>query len=231
MESFGFSDAILQEGWNRLEACAELALVEEPSFGPNPKIVESLDAFENVWFAVVKATLKGNYPEVHDALFAKLWQGSGRDTAMTVGTFLKRLREMAAGEGVYADHGSDARTLLAARGLSDSVVAEAEELIATIKTTVKIDQAKLITKEDQEKAVAHLWVWYREWSAIASDAVKVRRVLSAMGFLKGSGGLVSSDEELFDEETDSAEDAVVETEDPGAVAMEADEKEAPIAAE
>lgn len=206
MESFGFSDAVLQDGWNRLETCTERALADEPSFAPNPKIVESLDAFENVWFAVAKATLKGNYPDVHDALFANLWHGTGRDTAMTVGTFLKRLREMEAGVGAYARHGSDARALLLARGLSESIVAEAEASIATIKTTVKIDDGKLISKEDQEKAVAHLWAWYLEWSAIARVAVKDRRLLRSMGFLNGSGAK---------EDSEDLDEVEVVTEDPG----------------
>jgi hypothetical protein len=216
MKSFGFSDEVLHEGWSRLEASAELTLVEEPSLGPNPKIIEQLDRFENVWFTVVRATLKSNYPEIHDALFAKLSQVSGRDSALTVGTFLRRLREMEAGGGVYTENGLKARELLAARGLTESVVVEAEAWIASIKTTVKMDDSEIASKAEQEKAVEHLWAWYLEWSAIARIAVKDRRLLRSMGFLSGSGK-ASLDEELFEEASTSSAVAAVETEAPGEV--------------
>lgn len=213
MERFGFSEAVLQDGWNRLETCAELAVVEEPSFGPNSQLFKSLDAFEHIWFAVAKASLKGNYPKVHHAFLANLRQTTGRDTAITVGTFLKRLREMEAGEGAYAEHGPEARALLTARGLTESVAAEAEELLATLKTMVKFDEAQLVTtaenaKAEHAKAVAHLWAWYLEWSAIARVAVKDRRLLRSMGFLNGSGrGKDSSDDSLLEEDPCSSEQA------------------------
>ncbi len=230
MKSFGFSDDVLREGWARLEATAELAMMEEPSAGPNPKIVEQLDQFENVWFGVTKATLKSNFPAVHDALFAKLSQASGRDVAMTVGTFLKRVREMEAGEGAYSEEGQAARALLAERGLTEDVVVEAEKLIAGVKTTVKVDESEWTTKEREEKAFAHLWDWYLEWSAIARIAVKDRRRLRSMGFLNSPSSAKDTEEET-DDESDSETDAVkkaavsdrLETVDP--------EKSGPVAAE
>lgn len=213
VKAFGFSDEVLQEGWRRLEATAELALVEEPSLGPDPKIVKRLDSFENVWFTVVKATLRGNYPDVHDALFAKLSQVSGRDSAMTVGTFLKRVREMEAGEGVYAENGAKARELLAARGLTESILAEGEGLIAAVKTTVKMGDANAVNKAEHDKAVDRMWVWYLEWSAIARVAVKDRRLLRSMGFLSGAGGKGSEEEEALEAEDPGDVDAATDGKD------------------
>lgn len=206
LAGFGFSDANMQDGWARVEACAELARVEEGSAGPSPKLVAQLDAFENVWLTVAKATLKANYPEVHDALLGNLWQSTGRDAAMTVGTFLKRLREMEAGTGAFAADGAAARALLSERGLTEKVVAEAEVLIAMIKTTAKVDEALIELKAKREKATAHAWNWYLEWSAIARIAVKDRRLLRSMGFLNGSGAK---------EDSEDLDEVEVVTEDPG----------------
>lgn len=214
MKSFGFSDANLQDGWKRLEAAAELAMVEEPGASPNPKVVQELNDFENVWFAVAKATLKGNFPDVHDALFAKLSQASGRDVALTVGPFVKRIREMEAAEGSFAHQGTEARALLAERGLTEEIVAKAEELIAQVKITIKVDDSEWLAKKEAEaKAVQYLWDWYLEWSAIARVAVKNRAHLRSMGFLNGAGGGKASDE--VEEEADSSEDEESETEASG----------------
>jgi hypothetical protein len=109
-------------------------------------------------------------------------------------------------------------------------VAEAEELSATLKTMVKVDEAKLVTKAEHAKAVAHLWVWYLEWSAIARVAVKDRRLLRSMGFLNGSGGgKASLDESLLEEDSSSSEEEAAAPEAPGEVELDA-EKGGPIAA-
>ncbi len=204
MAAFGFTEADLQEAWSRMEAVTRSTLTESAPTSPDPKLVQKLDDFENVWFAVAKASLASRYPDVHSALFAKLPQATGRDVAITVRTFLGRLREMETGAGAFAENGPEARALLAERGLSETIVDDAAGLALELEKFAKVDNTATGTKEQQEAAIAHLWDWYLEWGAIARIAVKDRRYLKAMGFLTGKKGGDDSDS---DSDSDSETEA------------------------
>jgi len=174
----------LQEGWKLLQGVSRVKLDASPA-NASSNTIDKLDAWENRWFPIAMATLERRFPAVHAQVFKNLSQTSGPAVAVSVGTFIERFDEMAAGAGAYGAEGVAAATVLAARGLSAAVIAEARGLLDTVgKIAVEPNVASL--DEDQEalaKAEVALWAWYLEWSQIARIAVTQRSLLKQMGFI------------------------------------------------
>jgi len=78
-----------------------------------------------------------------------------------------------------------ARELLAERGLTDAVIAEATkylERLGAVREAPAVDLEAI--RGAQEKAEQAMWGWYLEWSTIARSAIKDGRLLQQLGFLK-----------------------------------------------
>jgi len=197
MMRYGFSQKHLDVGWDGLRDVTRVRLGKQKTIR-DPQAIVVLDKFENVWFVVSKATLQHRYPQVHDALFRNLKQSGGDSVALTVMTFLLRLREMEAGEGEYGEDGPRARDELRARGLTDEIVAEAQSHVESLTEWTEPDEEETDTSKEQEESEERMWAWYLEWSSIARVALTDRRLLRSLGYLstkKGSRGGDDLDED------------------------------------
>lgn len=71
---YGFTENDLAEGWRRLEALTCGRLQARAAVKQDPAPLARLDEWENRWFPIAGATLRGRFPAVPNA--------SGRATAM-----------------------------------------------------------------------------------------------------------------------------------------------------
>ena len=90
---------------------------------------------------------------------------------------------MAAGAGAYGAEGAQAKAVLEARGLTQTVLNDARALLESIGKVATVDASALQDPKAREKAENDLWGWYLEWSQIARTAVTQRVLLRQMGFL------------------------------------------------
>lgn len=131
-------------------------------------------------------------------MFLNLSQTSGPPVVMTVATLLDRIDAQS----------DEVRALLARRGLTPEIIAEARSNIATFSDITKEDESTLFDQAADEAAEAELWAWYLEWSTIARTVITNRRHLRALGFLRNSKGEVVEapleDEESEDDEPSPA---------------------------
>jgi len=201
----GFRNADLDEGWTLLRNVTRTRLdVSSESPNVDPYILRALDVWENKWFVITEATLKRRAPEIHVRVFRNLSQTEGMAVIVSVSTFLERLEaiDKPEHEGGFGPAGKDARKLLAQRGLTKGVIAEAKLLLGKLR---KVDGPlpdldKLAAQdEDFEKAEAALWNWYLEWSAIARRTITHRGYLRQLGFLRTTPS--GKDVEVTDDET------------------------------
>lgn len=207
LQRFGFGDAQLREGWILLSAVTS-ARLNERVFMADPKATTELDDFENVWFPVAKAVLQHTHPAMAEMLFLNLSQTAGKEVAVSVGTFLSRLRQMERGQGAFGPEGRRARRLLADHGLDEETVVEAESIVERLmQAREPAEQAP--SPEDREAAEEEMWHWYLRWSAIARVAVKDRRLLRGMGFLKNRRATRDGEEEVL-ADSDQTESATTE---------------------
>jgi len=200
----GFSQKDLNEGWSLLRDITRTSLdVPLDQSDADPDALRALDAWENKWFAIAAATLKRNAPQSHDWLFRNLSQTEGVAVIVSVGTFVDRLDllDKPQSEGGLGASGEEAKKILAARGLTKTIIEEAKALLDKLQ---KVDgPLPDIEKDDAEtasfdKAEDALWDWYLEWSAIARQAIQKRSYLKQLGFLRTTPS--GKDEEVQDED-------------------------------
>lgn len=127
--------------------------------------------------------LRTNDPEVHAKVFQNLKQTEGSEVLVSGQTHLDRVDaiEKPESEGGFGERGKDARKLLEVRGVTESVLSEARDLLARIGTVAEPPPGSMdpeATKAPEE----NLWNWYLEWSGIARVAIRHRRVLRALDF-------------------------------------------------
>ncbi|MBN9167701.1 MAG: hypothetical protein BGO98_11155 [Myxococcales bacterium 68-20] len=182
MAAFGFSDADLQEGWALMNTVGRVKL-DASGVGNDMSTLEKLDGWENRWFPIVAATLERRFPAVHAQVFKNLSQTEGPAVAVSVRTFIERFDQMAAGAGAYGAEGAQAKAVLEARGLTQTVLNDARALLESIGKVATVDASALQDPKAREKAENDLWGWYLEWSQIARTAVTQRVLLRQMGFL------------------------------------------------
>ena len=198
MTAYGFKDADLQEGWTLLNAVGRVKL-DAHTPGADMSTLEKLDAWENRWFPVATATLERRFPAVHAQVLKNLSQTEGPAVAVSVRTFLERFDQMAAGAGAYGAEGAQAKAVLEARGLTQSVLNEARALLENIGKVATVDAAAAAPDPKAlEKAENDLWAWYLEWSQIARIAVTQRVLLRQMGFLPTRKSKATDDEDDVD---------------------------------
>lgn len=217
----GFTDEDLAEGWALLRAITRTRLDTVPSGGPTPIYVDpttlaTLDEWENKWFPIAKATLQRRAPKVHDWMFLNLAQAEGPQVIITVGTFIDRweLLDKPKDKGGYGPGGKEAKKLLDTRGLRPDVVKEAKALLEILTSVASGPPSSdgspgpAAQPESFEAAEAALWAFYLEWGPITRTVIKDRRMLKALGFLKGGGagddGGDDGEEEGDDEDEEGA---------------------------
>jgi hypothetical protein len=185
----GFSQAHWDEGWELLRAATGRRLTRALPVADSgaAAIVDELDAWENRWFPLAQATLRRHHPAVAHKVFLNLSQTSGIQVVITVSTFVERIRALAAGD---ADSQA-ALALLKGRGLTDSVLAQAEGMLKELRTvqptTQPIDIEEAAHAAHRRHAQEALWAWYREWSTIARNVIRDGNMLRMLGFLTPNG--------------------------------------------
>jgi hypothetical protein len=118
-----------------------------------------------------------------------LSQTAGPEVVLSVGTFVARLEALGADvDGRPDATGREARALLARRGLTAEVVAQARSLLDRLAATAEAEEAgrapDAAHRERQTAAEAALWGWYREWSTITRAVIANRNHLRQLGFLQ-----------------------------------------------
>jgi Sec-independent protein translocase protein TatA len=202
MTRHGFTQADLEEGWQLMMAAAgaKLAVFH---YVPDPTLFEELDVWENLWFPIAYATLRRHYPAVCDEVFLNLTQTEGLDVAVSVGTLVRRVRQAQQSD---SEDERAAVALLATRGLDETTLGKAEDLLGRLRTDP--EAAVPEPTNDRKAAEEAMWAWYLEWSAIARQIIQDRNLLRSLGFLRRAAG--GSDEDL-EEELDQSESDSVET--------------------
>ena len=87
---------------------------------------------------------------------------------------------METGAAPYGPEGTQARALLAERGLTPEVVGDATGLLSSIaffSKTVTDDRSTEVRQAEEA-----MWQWYLEWSAIARQAISSHSILRSLGF-------------------------------------------------
>ena len=193
---YGFSAEVRKEGWTLLMAASDTRLAGSPHRPPDPGTFARLDEWENRWFPIARATLRRHYPEVGEAIFVNLTQTSGLEVAVSVATFVRRVRTAQRG-GTQEDQA--AMRLLADRGLNEAELDQAEALLARFETTPEPLPAE---PEPTDTAAAEqaMWDWYLEWSTVARQAITDRNVLRSLGFLRPSRADGDVEEDGTDDE-------------------------------
>lgn len=180
LTAHGFSQKDLDEGWQLVRGVVGTRLAE-PVVVADPKDAEQLDAWENSWFPIADATLSRHFPQVREKLFLNISQVEGNEVVVSVGTFVGRLKALSGG----TKDERAAYELLVKRGLTSEVVGIAAGLlkrITQLETPPPVDLEE--ERRQLEAAERALWDWYLEWSAIARAAIKDRRLLMGLGFLR-----------------------------------------------
>jgi hypothetical protein len=196
LAKFGFTAEDLAEGWENLTRLTHGRLDNLVVAPVDAKLVDQIDAWENVWFPVADAALASKAPEAHAVLFANLTQTSGPAVVVSVGTFIERIEKLdsAVSDGGLGRVGRAARQLLEKRGLTDEQIGAAKALLETATTMEPAREPVLPSAAiDDQEAERALWAWYLEWSSIARVAIKDRRLLRQCGFLR-SGKSPTSEE-------------------------------------
>jgi hypothetical protein len=186
LAGYGFTEQDMAEGWDLVNALGKGKLAVLPAQPRDMEILLKLDAWENHWFPVSSASLERRFPAVFARQFLNLQQAEGPEVAITVRTFVDRYDELSAPDSKYGPEGAKARELLAARGVTPTVVDEARSLLAQLtKVAVSpISQASVVEQEAElSRAEDALWAWYLEWSKVARIAIKQRPLLRQLGFL------------------------------------------------
>ncbi len=189
LKPYGFSEAVLEEGWALFGKVKELRINRVLTPATNDSdIIEVVGAFENLWFPIVKAALDRRYPEVSAQLFLNLGRTNGKAAAYAVETFIDRLGEMERGEASFEKDGPEAREYLRSRGLTDSVI---EEIAGKLDAKSEFASGEVPTPFDTEelnKAEAEMWAFYTDWSTVVRSVITDGNLLRILGFKKRSGG-------------------------------------------
>ena len=179
MAPYGFDQFALDEGWTLLRGVVGDRLGVGP-LTPGDDLLAQLDAWENLWFPVAGAVLRRHAPEIYSKVFHNLTQTQGPEVVLSVDTFLTRLDELATDPGA----GAAALVVLQRHGLTDAVLAEARGLIAQTTRVSGVLETEEESPDDLLRREAEMWDYYLQWSAIARVAIRDRRLLRSLGFLK-----------------------------------------------
>ncbi|PID38357.1 MAG: hypothetical protein CSA24_00185 [Deltaproteobacteria bacterium] len=187
MQKTGFTAEELATGWKLAQTAATPWLEEAPVVDDTPTsrtALEQLDRFENEFLPVIDASLVRRFPELHRKVIGGLSQTSGPALLLSVPKLLANIRAL---EQAQDEQSREARYLLEKRGVTDSLLAEVDALLAQASapntTPAPISDEDLERqREAREANVERMWAWYLEWSAIARARIQDGRVLYRLGF-------------------------------------------------
>lgn len=197
LRPYGFTNADVEEGWERFMRYATAKVGAFPSNSRTPEVLKALTRFETEWFPVTRLTLGHRFPAVADALFESIDRAQGKDVYWKVAFFLERLEGLAKGSEPFGAKGPEAREMLRIRGLTDEEEQGARELIASI---VRIEDTSEETSLDELAAAeASMLAWYKEWSGLVRRQVDDRNLLRMLGLIRRK---VNSTEESSETEVE-----------------------------
>ena len=176
LQRHGFNEADLDEGWALLRALGVQDYGPAPVTEASPDPVPALDAWENRWYPVARATLERHDPTLARKFFHRLPQTEGITVLVSVAVFLKRLQALES--GAHGEPGKRARRLLARRGLTAQVVGEAQAHLDAIQT---VPQPAVVPPVARARELDTVWAWYREWSRILRTELEDGRLLRGIG--------------------------------------------------
>ena len=135
---------------------------------------------------MARAALGRHHPGALEVVFRNIQQTTGPGVVLSVGRFISRIRALPDNAELGPEEGAAARAMLDKRGLTEELLSKAEALVVSLddflkpKTEEKPDDTSAAIQEAEDA----MWTWYLEWSAIARAAIKDRRDLRRMGFLR-----------------------------------------------
>jgi hypothetical protein len=195
LEPFGMTEAVLQDGWNRLQKVTHLPRSTAPLLDPG--LVLQIDTLENRWFPATRHVLQNRYAAIGSLLFDGVSQTSGREVVLSADLFTTRMEQMAAGEPPFDVDGPAAREALRERGLTGEVLAEMRGLVDRVQT-FKRRAVRVPEPHERQAAVDHLWAWYREWAGLARVALTNRSHLRILGLAPKRRGAIEEVDEFAD---------------------------------
>jgi hypothetical protein len=179
LATYGLTSDVISEGYALVRRVAPNMQGAETH---NPAIVEALGEWEDLWYPIASASLKRHYPDVHARIFFDLPQTDGPELVINVAALLDRIAAELAAPG-----GDEIAALLASRGLEQTVFDHARQLLTALEQAEPLPELDPTLGEDEKAAaVAEMWAFYLEWSAIARAVIKDRNQLRQLGFLKRS---------------------------------------------
>jgi hypothetical protein len=174
LSQFGCTVETLTRGW---ELVSQVGLArareERPSALPDDTraLVSELEKLQDLWFPIVRATLRGQFPELVAPFFASLARREGGMAPMSAGIFLERMRALARGAEPFGESGPLARVALEKRGFTAEVEGNIADLLAAWGRPSPSESADQDPRQAEEQAIAAMWSFYLEWRGIALSAL------------------------------------------------------------
>lgn len=196
LAKYGYDQAEHSEGWRLLKASSEASHVTKAE-GANPvearEATDALDQWDEPWFRIASSALARRFPEQERFVFNNdLSPAAGAGAVLAVSTFLDRLDALESSPDREATREADhaAVALLAERGITSAERQRLRELVAAAQTVPNVpspdelaraEAAAAAAEEEQLRQLRQLYLWHREWSTIAREAISRRDYLIQLG--------------------------------------------------
>lgn len=181
LEPFGFTKEALEEGRKKLGAVSLLRKKEVIRDSRDPGLNVRIEEFQSLWFPIVRATLNAGFPALSPTFFEGLIQRKGIEAPMSLTTFVARIRELESDTVLFGAEGAKARELLSKRGLTEAVLATAEELLECWGEVREDEVVAPAPADELKQAIEAVWDWYVEWATIARAVLSRPRDLRVLG--------------------------------------------------
>jgi hypothetical protein len=180
----GYTEAHHELAWGYLKKLAVFPAGTVPILDKAVRdAVVEIDAWDEPNFAVIRAVLENNHPEVIGFLFDNLTPKQGNEAVVGVSTLLDRLDALESSPDRKATRKADQAALatLAARGYTDEERTRLRGLVTTAQTMVV---PKPISDAERDATLMKLYAWHNEWSTIARLVLTRRDHQIAVGIAK-----------------------------------------------
>jgi len=198
----GFRSADYDMGWDLLRKAVGPDLAEPGPLslftGSSKELIENIDQWENVYFDIADATLRHQYPALHERLFLNLTKSSGAQVILNVETFLRRLGEFEQEGGEEIDA---AMALMDQRGLTRSRRDDAQVQVGEA-TSLELTEPPPVSNNEQEERLQSeedMWKWFKDWAQIARTIVKDKRIRIYMGISARASSSDDDEPEVTDD--------------------------------
>ena len=212
--SCGYTAAVHEQMWRLLLETSGFRDPSSVDARVRAAILE-VDQWDEPKFRVASATLRHEFPEQHDFLFADdLQPGTGAESLLSVSIFLDRLDALERGAERKSTRKADAAALakLAVRGITPEERARIRGLVEIARSSVADTAAAMAqARTAGRKSLEQLRALYEEWAEIARVVVKRRADLIRLG-------LARRKKHSKNEEADTEVEEVTMTPPPVAVA-------------